>query len=62
MALRSPDAEVSSAMDAWVSPDTVVASSTAEMERLTVVVEDAPWSSVMETPKESEPKKLGLGE
>ena len=55
-------AEVSSAMDAWVSPDTVVASSTGLMVKWMVVVEDAPWSSVTETSKESDPKKSGLGE
>ena len=52
----------SSAMDDWVSPDTVVASSTGLMVKWMVVVEDAPWSSVVETSKESDPKKLGLGE
>ena len=53
---------MSSAMDAWVSPDTLVASSTGLMVKWMVVVEDAPWSSVVETSKESDPKKLGLGE
>ena len=43
-------------MDALVSPDMLVASSTAEMERLMVVVEEVFRSSVTETTKESEPK------
>ena len=57
VALRSPEAVESSAMDAWLSPDTLVASSTAETERLMVVFDEELRSSVMETAKESDPKE-----
>jgi hypothetical protein len=40
----------------------LVASSTEETDRLIVEVVEVLRSSVMETTKESEPKKLGLGE
>ena len=62
VALRSPNAEESSMIDKLVSPDRMVASSTEETERLMVVFDEELRSSVMETAKESDPKKLGLGE
>ena len=49
-------------MVALVSPDMLVASSIDETERLMVVVVEVLRSSVMETTRESFPKKLGLGE
>ena len=61
VALRSPAAKESSAMDALVSPDTIVASSTEETDRLMVVVVEVFRSSVTETTKESDPKKLRFG-
>ena len=59
VALRSPEAEVSSAMDAWVSPDTVVASSTGLMVKWMVVVEDAPLVISDGDPEGIGPEEVG---
>ena len=48
-------------MDAWVSPDTLVASSTGLMVKWMVVVEDAPWSSVDGDPEGIGPEEVGVG-
>ena len=53
---------MSSAMDAWVSPDTLVASSTGLMVKWMVVVEDVALVIGDGDPKGVGPEEVGVGE